>query len=55
MRTRVPMLPGICHATKFETHPFILGTDSPNLMLAKVSRYTVYVYVCIKHTHCING
>ena len=27
---------------KFKTRQFILGTDLPNLMLAKVSRYTVY-------------
>ena len=53
MRTRVPMLPGICHATKFETRPFILGSDSPNLMLAKVSRYTVYVYVYVSNTHIV--
>ena len=31
-----------CHVAKFKTCQFILGTDSPNLMLAKVSHYTVY-------------
>ena len=29
---------------KFKTRQFVLGTDSPNLMLAKVSRYTVRTY-----------
>ena len=43
MRIRTPMLPGICHAAKFKTRQFVPGTDSPNLMLAQVSRYTVYI------------
>ena len=33
---------GICHVAKFKNRQIVLGTDSPNLMLAKVSRYTVY-------------
>ena len=33
---------GVYHVAKFKTQQFVLGTDSPNLMLAKVSRYTVY-------------
>ena len=40
---------GICHVAKFKTRQIVLGTDSPNLMLAKVSRYTVrttHVILC---------
>ena len=37
MRIHMPALPGICRAAKFKTQQFVLGTDSPNLMLAKVS------------------
>ena len=33
--------PGICHVVQFEIHQFVLGTDSPNLMLSKVYHYTV--------------
>ena len=43
MRIHTPTLPEICHGAKFKTRQFVLGTDSPNLMLAKVSCYTVYV------------
>ena len=33
---------GICHVAKFKACQIVLGTDSPNLMLAKVSHFTVY-------------
>ena len=44
-------IPGICHAAKFKTRQFVPGTDSPNLMLAKVSRYTV-VCVTLVQSRC---
>ena len=31
----------ICHVSKLKIHQDVLGSDSPNLMLTKVSRYTV--------------
>ena len=34
---------GICDVPTFKTPQIVLGTDSPNLMLAKVSRYTVRI------------
>ena len=47
MRIRMPTLPGICHAVKFKTRQFVPGTDSSNLILAKVSRYTVFTLICL--------
>ena len=46
MHIYTPTLPGICHATKFKTPQFVPGTDSPSLMLAKVSRNTVCYAEC---------
>ena len=51
MHTRTPTLPGICHAAKFKTRLFVVGNDSPNLMLTKVSRYMVCMYCKYVRTH----
>ena len=41
---------GICHVAKFKTRQIVLGTDLPNLMLAKVSRYTVWSHLWASHS-----
>ena len=42
-RITICICTGIYHIAKFKTRQFILGTDSPNLMLTKGSHYTVYI------------
>ena len=36
----------ICRVAKLKIRQYVLGSDSPNLRLAKVSRYTVaYIFI----------
>ena len=41
----------MCRIAKFKIHQCVLGNDSPNLMLAKVSRYTVCTHPIFYHMH----